>query len=184
MKLVRYIFPLMLITMSMAGCASDSRVREIKHDAFSKHFRDQGKCKAYIDSLAAPAADKISAKRSPEEMRVWFREHQDEDAFSRLVIAVQRATEVHGELHPRRESDQLKVTMELFEVLKSRPDFELSSCGAGVREFVMESLYLGLGGESSPVVDELRQRGVESSWEQRWVLLTLLMAGAVADSWE
>jgi len=180
MRTMRYLSLLMLLANSMAGCASESQIRELDPGAFSGHFSAQRTCRAYVDSLVAPAAKKISAKRTPEEMRVWLHEHQDDDALAELVARVQRDTAIHGALDPRRESDQLKVTMRLFEVLRQRPDFEASSCGSDVREFVMESLYLGIGGEDSPVADELRQRGIEGNWEQRWVLLTSLMAGVVA----
>jgi len=87
---------------------------------------------------------------------------------------------VQGVLDPQRQSDQLKVAKQLFEVLSERPDFEASSCGSDVREFVMESLYIGIGGEDAPVSNELRQRGIEGGWEQRWVLLTSLMAGVIS----
>ena len=41
----------------------------------------------------------------------------------------------------------------------------------------MESIYLGLGGENSLVANYLQERGIDGGWEQRWVLLTWLMAG-------
>lgn len=179
MKTICNLSLLMLLASSMAGCASESQIRELDPDAFSRHFSAQRACMAYIDSLVAPIAEKLSAKRTPEEMRAWLHEHQD-NAFSELVARVQRDTVAQGALDPRRQSDQIKVTMRLFEVLRERPDFQASSCGSDVREFVMESLYLGIGGERAPVVNELRQRGIEGSWEQRWVLLTSLMAGVVA----
>ena len=180
MKTMRYVFLLTLLASSMTGCARESQIRELDPEAFSGHFTAQRACKAYIGSLVAPTAEKLSVMRTPEEMRAWLHEHQDEDAFSELVVRVQSETILLGVLDPRRESDQLKVTMRLFDALKERPDFESSSCGSDVREFVMESLYLGVGGEDAPVADELRQRGIEGSWEQRWVLLTSLMAGVVA----
>lgn len=170
-----------LLASSMAGCASESQIRELDPHAFSQHFAAQRACKVYVDSLVMPAAEKLSAKRTPEEMRVWLSEHPD-NAFSELVTRVQDDTVAQGALDPRRESDQLAVTMRLFEVLRGRPDFEASSCGSDVREFVMESLYLGLGGEDAPVAAELRQRGIEDSWEQRWVLLASLMAGVLVTS--
>lgn len=180
MRTMRYLSLIMLLASSMAGCASEHQVRELDADAFSGHFSAQRACKAYIDSLVAPAAEKLSEKRTPEQMRAWLHEHRDEDAFSELVARVQNDTVALGALDPRRESDQLKVTMRLSEALRERPDFEASSCGSDVREFVMESLYLGVGGEDAPVADELRQRGIDGSWDQRWVLLTSLMAGVVA----
>ena len=182
MRMMRALFLLVLLASSMAGCASENQIREIDPDAFSGHFSAQRTCKVYIDSLVAATAEKLAMKRTSEEMRAWLHDHQDDDAFAKLVARVQRDTVVHGALDPRRESDQLKVAMRLFEVLRERPDFEESSCGSDVREFVMESLYLGIGGEDAPVADELRQRGIEGSWEQRWVLFTSLMAGVVATS--
>lgn len=171
----------MLLACSMTGCASDHQVHELDPDEFSMHFSSQRSCKKYIDTIVIPTAQKISAKETREEMRAWLHNHPD-DAFSELVARVQSDTLAHGALNPRRESDQMRVSMQLYEALRERPGFEASLCGPDVREFVMESLYMGVGGESAPVVAELRRRGIEDSWEQRWVLLTSLMAGDLATS--
>lgn len=146
----------------MAGCVSEPPTRELDAEAFSGHFAAQRTCKAYIDSLVVPAARKLSTERSPEEIRTWLRDHRG-GAFSELVEQVQRKTAALGTLDPRRESDQIKVAGQLFDVLSERPDFPASSCGTDVREFVMESLYLGLGGEDAPVATELRRRGIKDT---------------------
>ena len=163
----------------MSGCASEAPIGQIDADAFSKHFAAQRACKKYVAALVGPAAEALSAKKTLGEMRAWLREHSD-DEFSKLATRVQALTAVQGSLDPQSKIDQRKVVMLIFKVLSERTDFEGSSCGPDVREFVAESLYLGLGGETSEVAAELHRRGVEGGWEQRWVLLTSLMAGALA----
>jgi hypothetical protein len=178
MRATRYSFTLILLAISMFGCAGELEVRELDPNAFSRHFVAQQACMSYVDSLVAPAIKQLSLMRNPEDMRAWISEHP-RNSFSELVAQVQRNTMAQGALNPRIEADQIKVAAQLFEVMKMRADFEKSSCGPDVREHVMESLYLGLGGESSLVSAEFRRRGIGDSWEQRWVLLTILMAGII-----
>lgn len=178
MKRFNNAFLLFLVFILITGCASEPHEKNLDSRAFTQHFDAQRSCRAYIDLLVMPAAQSLSVKRTPEEMRIWLNEHS-EISFSDIAAQVQDATKGQGELDPKRESDQVKVAKQLYEVLRRRPDFQFSSCGSDVRDFVMESLYFGLGGEDSPVAFELRRRGIEDGWEQRWVLLVSLMAGAL-----
>lgn len=171
---------ILLVAISMSGCASEPRVQELDADAFSGHFQALRTCKSYISSLVAPAARELSTNSTPEAMRGWINQHKDNDAFAELAVRVQNRTRALGTLDPRRESDQLVVTTRLFEALSERPDFGSSLCGSDVGELVMESLYLGVGGENSSIAEELRRLGIEGSWAQRWALLTFLMAGSAS----
>lgn len=90
---------------------------------------------------------------------------------------MQKSTLPLGGLDPRLESSQLKVVSHLSEVMRECLNFDKSECGPSVHEAVMESIYLGLGGENSLVANYLQERGIDGGWEQRWVLLTWLMAG-------
>jgi hypothetical protein len=168
----------LLLLALAAGCAGRADERDIDAEAFRRHFADQRACRAFVDAIVLPAATPMAAMPTPEAMRAWLRE-QPGLAFAGLVARVQAATAAAGPLDPALEADQLAVASHLETALQAEPGFAASGCGPAVREIVMESLYLGLGGDAAPVAAELRRRGVDSGHARRRVLLAALMAGEV-----
>lgn len=180
---MRIIFLLLSLGVGGAsGCASNEHSGYLDEDAFSRHFAGQESCMRYVNSTVGPASERLSAFRMPEEMRSWINDNEGRDPFARLVKRMQRETAELGVIDPRQEADQLAVTSRIFAALEEDADFRSSSCGADVREFFMESLYRGVGGEAAPVAEEIRRRGTGDVTEQRWVLLTALMAGSISFS--
>jgi hypothetical protein len=170
---------LVLFGFSLVGCAAEQRDEELNADAFNAHFADQRACGIYIDHLVRPLTKALAAEATVEGMRSLLQENAS-DRFAALVARVQGRAAKDGPLDPRREADQLKVTGYLFDELSKLPDFEQSRCSTDVREAVMEALYLGIGGQDARVIEQLLRAGAKGNWEQRWVLLTALMAGTLA----
>lgn len=174
----RGLFPVLLVALA-AGCAGRADERDIDAAAFQRHFADQRACRAFVDAIVLPAAAPMAAAPTPEAMRAWLRAHPGL-AFSALVARVQLATAGAGPLDPAIDADQMVVARALEAALEDAPGYSASGCGPAAREIVMESLYLGLGGDASPVAAELRRRGVVDGHDGRRVLLASLMAGEVA----
>jgi len=168
-----------LCAFALSGCTSEQRGEEMNDDAFNAHFADQRKCARFIESLVHPSTKALAAESTVEGMRSLLQGNLS-DRFAALVVRVQDRAAKDDPIDPRREADQLKVAGYLFEEISKLSGFEQSRCSADVREAVMEALYLGIGGQDALVVEQLRRAGAKGSWEQQWVLLTALMAGALA----
>lgn len=164
----------------ISACAGQTTSDELELDptALNAHFADQQKCGRYVESLVRPVVQALRKQSTIQEMRDWLRDHPQEN-FSKLVLRIQQLTTAEGPIDPRSESDQLRVTQLLWTEMGILPGFDQASCGPDVREAVMESFYLGLGGSKAQVNLQLRRNGVTGAWEQRWVLITALMAGCL-----
>jgi hypothetical protein len=170
-----------LWVIALVGCATAKEQPEevMNKDAFNAYFADQRACAGYVDELVRPTAKVLSAVSTIADMRQALERNHD-DRFAALVIEVQRRSAVIDPVDPARETDQLKLARYLDEQMSSLPDFTASRCGTDTREAVMESLYLGIGGEASPVAAQLRRNGATGSWSQRWMLLASLLAHEIA----
>lgn len=167
---------LVFLYLLLSGCAGEAPSGELSASAFDSHFSGQQKCAAYLQSLVDPISSELSKKRTVEEMRAWLQSHPDEN-FSRLVMRMQNITKDEGQINPRVETDQLKITSRLRGEMLFLPGFRQSACGADVHEGVMESFYLAIGGRSAPINEQLINHGEIGNSERQWVLLTALMAG-------
>lgn len=165
------------ILLASGGCAKDSQEMEMSVDAFHGHFAAQRACKAFVDSLVGPAIVGLTAQRSVADMRSWIQE-ETTNTFAIVVREVQSAS-IENPVDPKSESDQLRLASALDDALRDFPGFGSSSCDSDVREYVMESLYLGMGGPESEVAKELRSLGITGEREQRWVMITSLLAGTL-----
>lgn len=174
-KISIYIY-ILIFTSLISGCMGEGGIREIDSGKFINYSSAQVACKNYIESLITPVTNNISTKKTLWEMRAWIDENQEYD-FSRIVRQVQNQTKKYNLIDPKNELDQMKVAAILFDVLSVRSDFKESMCGPDVREYVMESIYLGIGGEDSVVSQDFSRNGIDDSWKQRWILMTMLMAG-------
>lgn len=165
-----------------SSCTAINPPSGLNAATFKMHFADQAKCDAFVNKLVSPAAGNMVNLRSVSDMRSWLSDHP-ENIFSSVVADVQQATEKYGVIHPEQESDQIRVTKSLYLTLGKIPGFPTSTCGPDVREAVMDALYNGIGGSRSPAVRELEGANVKEASEQRWVLLTAVMAGRLPEEW-
>lgn len=168
---------LTLILLScVSGCAATPRAQVLDPDSFNAHFADQRNCAQYVNSLVSPVVAPLAGMATVDGMRMWLRQNPEFD-FAKIVLRIQDRTAKERPVDPKSEDDQLKVVGHLSQELARLPGFERSGCGPDVREAIMESLYLGVGGKRALVAQQLSRNGVSGSWEQRWVLLTALLAG-------
>lgn len=181
MNKIPFLLVVTLVALS-SGCAAAQTPPELNAGAFKAHFADEEKCSAFIEGLVSPAAMDMASLRSVNDMRLWVASHP-KDPFANLVTEVQSATKKYGALHPEQESDQIKVTKSLYAKLKMLSGFSGSGCGPDVREAVMDTLYNGIGGAHSFIVAELEKNNIKEPSEQRWVLLTAMMAGKLSARW-
>lgn len=169
-------FILILLGCVSAYAESPAERPAVDLDAFNAHFADERNCARYVNRMVNAVVAPLAEMSSVGDMRRWLRQHPESD-FAGIVLGIQGRTAKEGPMDPRRESDQRKVLGHLWQDLARLPGFDRSGCGADVREAIMESLYLGMGGRDALVVQQLSRNGVSGSWEQRWVLLTALLAG-------
>lgn len=166
----------------VSSCATAQPPPALNADAFKAHFADEEKCSAFIEKLVSPAAENMADLSTVRDMRSWLAAHP-KDSFSNVVTEVQLKTKKYGTMHPQRESDQIKATKSLYVVLKKLHGFSDSGCGPDVREDVMNVLYNGIGGQHSPVIGGLEGDNIKEPSEQRWVLLTAILAGNLPEGW-
>lgn len=165
-----------------SGCVIAQPPPELNADAFRAHFSDEERCSTFIEKLVLPAAKNMASLRSVHEMRLWLAAHP-KDPFSNLVAKVQSVTNEYGVMYPERESDQIKAAKQLYIALREMHGFSESGCGADVREVVTSTLYEGIGCTHSLVIEELDKDGIRGISEQRWILLTAIIAGKLPSKW-
>lgn len=169
--------------LTLQACASPSpQVEEdttMNLESMNQFFDEQKKCMEYINVITHPAVDLFSKESRIEGIREWVAKHKT-DQLSILILKVQADTYRLGKINPTSKSDQKIIFSSLNKIIQLDPNFISSACGSDVQEYVNEALYLGVGGENSKVAAQLARNGVEGSWEQRWALTALLMAGQIS----
>lgn len=165
---------LLVFLISIGACASQSRSdAPASLEPFSASMRS---CKASMDEQVLPIATEMASIESVAEMRHWI-DVDHSHYFSSVIRKVRSRTVAMGRIDPIVAADQIRVIQALSDELERDANFP--ACGADVRDYVMESLFVGLGGERALVMNELRKDGVTAVAEQKWVLLTALLAGSL-----